>query len=834
MLPSRPNTAEVPDDPSSSEDEPTTEDRDALTTEDSISVHNGIELATVHSQPRRPQIGGPGKLLLSRSQRNHGMLQVKNEVLDAMINKLLPPEETDFMVKNLERPSDEPIRRTFNRGVPLVEVNESARVLKVGLTFLPGADKPQVNRLEETNMAGREPHQKDASWRVNTARSLLVQFDVTQDLQVVQTDKTSKIVALARQRGHEDRGMALARKRQPRDSVTIDSHHVRLVDDLTKEEWDLQGLLVEVDASSLWDLMLNFRRLISEGGPGMSDSETSMVLEKMIEDARRLCTRSPILFRMSTRTRIIRSKNTRYGVDHGPMFRTLTTSRGIREIISLSASYFNSLDPTDSNATAQSQIRPRFLQMIVLLLSLLNNDDLAEIKDFLESTYGLKSDRRGLELCILKVVPLLSINSKVFLKSLVHTIEGYPPSRDEARYNSHNWNIVVKRILEDGYLLPGTITDLGRPSLSWIAKWPDQGFKSTTIFNNLQYSKDLRTMNDIPPIELNPNGSLKEVTVILTDDSEFVIRAEDLEKVTCLTGGAYPVQETSPAKRSFDLIIHETQINSELYKAIQMTNSIIQRVNPEFLNEMTGSGRLTKNVATLRQHNLAVAYKVEGRKISRTDALRNMARDIRLLEGHIKIIDARWGGTVHKVFSHEKKELGQALETIRGQINLADRRRVGLGQDDDISDEPVARCVYPEGTEKSGSPIWHDYEAWCHEHTGVLNLEAKQMTVTNIRWLSDEVIELSLQNQSSKMFVSPLKPVPEGYRDDEIRVNDIISLVGQYIAVGEPDDSDRQEPCPLLIMTNYLRITGMEEQNRSRRGMNRGRHMEEKVLQCFR
>jgi hypothetical protein len=86
--------------------------------------------------------------------------------------------------------------------------------------------------------------------------------------------------------------------------------------------------------------------------------------------------------------------------NHGEMFRTLTTSQGIKEIISLSASYFNSLDSVTSKKlenTTQKLIRPRFLQMIVLLLSLLNDADLTSIADFLESTYQLKADRKHIE-----------------------------------------------------------------------------------------------------------------------------------------------------------------------------------------------------------------------------------------------------------------------------------------------------------------------------------------------------------------------------------------------------------------------------------------------------
>lgn len=185
--------------------------------------------------------------------------------------------------------------------------------------------------------------------------------------------------------------------------MIIDSEHVTIVKDLRIGDWDLRGLLVEVDGSSLWDLMFNYRSLIAKGGPEMTSEETSTLLETMIEDARRLCIRSPILFTMSARVRIINSHNTRYGLNHGPLLKTLTTSKGINEIISLSAASYNSLDPTGSDDSTQKHIRPRFLQMVVLLLSLWNNEDLADIKDFLEATYKLKADRHDIELLTLKV-----------------------------------------------------------------------------------------------------------------------------------------------------------------------------------------------------------------------------------------------------------------------------------------------------------------------------------------------------------------------------------------------------------------------------------------------
>lgn len=110
------------------------------------------------------------------------------------------------------------------------------------------------------------------------------------------------------------------------------------------------------------------------------------------------------------RTKIINSKNTRYGVNTPGVFSasTITTSKGIQETISQSASYFNSLDPINSNDKRQAFIRFRFLQMELLLLSLLNEEDLQEISEFLETTCNIRADRQNIELLFMKVIPLMS------------------------------------------------------------------------------------------------------------------------------------------------------------------------------------------------------------------------------------------------------------------------------------------------------------------------------------------------------------------------------------------------------------------------------------------
>ena len=95
----------------------------------------------------------------------------------------------------------------------------------------------------------------------------------------------------------------------------------------------MEATLIKVDRILLLGLITNYRYLISQAGPHMSFEKNRSLPETIIEDTRRLCVRSPVLFRILTRSRIINSRNTRYGIDHFDVFRTITTSTGIKEII---------------------------------------------------------------------------------------------------------------------------------------------------------------------------------------------------------------------------------------------------------------------------------------------------------------------------------------------------------------------------------------------------------------------------------------------------------------------------------------------------------------------
>ena len=67
-------------------------------------------------------------------------------------NRNLLPDETSLMIKQFERASDIQFHRTYQMGKAIREFLGSTHTPQIGLVVLPGADLPEVNRLEQTGM----------------------------------------------------------------------------------------------------------------------------------------------------------------------------------------------------------------------------------------------------------------------------------------------------------------------------------------------------------------------------------------------------------------------------------------------------------------------------------------------------------------------------------------------------------------------------------------------------------------------------------------------------------------------------------------------------------
>lgn len=834
-----------------------------------------------------PSDAGSTENLSSTSYRQ--TMEATMEVYRGMSDRFITEEKAELILRRLRRHGSMGARRSIVNGVPSAEIIESAPVLKVGLSLLEGSHTARVTRIEQTNMMKREPEQRSAEWRINTAAQLMAEFEVQQDLSINLRDRTREVARVARKRLRHERRLSLPASASRLEGMnihrvdrsitdaaaTIDSDQVRIVHNLHDhpEEFDIESTLIEVDGPSLLKVIVGYKTLIEQAGRSPNYVETRHILETMVEDVRRLYSRSPILFRMSTRHRIIRAKNTRYGMNQERQFCTITTSRGIQEIIGHSASYYNSLD---SDPETQELIRPRFLQMLVVLLSLLNDDDLQELGEFLEETYHFKADRHSLELLILRVIPLASINSKVFLTSLMDAFEGYFPKKSASRPQTRSdfkasWDTFVSKSLELGYMLPGTVTTLPQSdSRSWSIEWPEKGLKDSSIFQHLQYGGDtgeMRTFNQIQRLEglhhsIPEHDSDKiELTVILANNRRYEIRAVDYGSVVLLNPGLYVVQEVglgdNVSPRNCDLEINEIWVNQAVKEATAEMNQIIQKINSHLapsaikiagsgmrrlskqisrmslrprdtlaiMNECVYSGRLTKVVVTLGADILAVGYKRDAQKVELSNVLSLMGNDLRDLNTLVtyykeQLLRRRYVAK-SLIGSELERTFREKIESIESLLEEARSSRAHLqGNISRPSDEPVSRVIPSANVHLTqlSSDIWYPYHPTVDRNEPSLAIKATQSRVSFVRWLSERLIEVMLAScNETRYFLTPLEAIGPNKQNDQIRKNDVGILVGNYMVIVEcQGEQNHRGYC-----TNFLRITNVEEPTKSDRGRGR-------------
>ena len=209
----------------------------------------------------------------------------KEHILQELSEKQFPPEDSELIVKAFEKTFVGHSRVTYYDGIRVQEVADGVVEPRVGITFMAGADTPQVNMNEQIDMTQNIPDQKDALWRVNTAGALLRNFEVDKDMSITQTDNTPTVVASARHRRVFEDGpffertapsKAIARRGRDRSdrTVTIDSDNVKIVNNLNEGNWDLEATLIEVDQSSLVALMINYKTLIRQDGSALTFTRT--------------------------------------------------------------------------------------------------------------------------------------------------------------------------------------------------------------------------------------------------------------------------------------------------------------------------------------------------------------------------------------------------------------------------------------------------------------------------------------------------------------------------------------------------------------------------------
>ncbi|KAE8443408.1 hypothetical protein EG329_001889 [Mollisiaceae sp. DMI_Dod_QoI] len=581
-------------------------------------------------------------------------------VKNALTRQFPPP----LFLKLLERSPYEPLQKSYRNSNELPEVVKGAPIIRIGITFLAGGDGPTVRGAEMKRLKPGKPDQKTPEWRVFTAATLLKTFVVREDLSIHQSDASASILASQIRKDDKKRlsisqafapprpnsagssasntsantdnseETALISRNIQDNTLTIDSGYVELLHDNCSEDhnFHITSTLIEIDLFSMRDLMINYHQIVQSGQRNLKPKEIMPILNVMINDVRRLCTRSPRLFRMSTRALIAQSTSTRYGVDYGSLFVTLTTSEGICHLIEESSNFYHSLD---ENKADQAKIRPKFLQMLVLLLSLLNNKDLSKISKILEDTFELPGDRASLELIIMKVLPLQSVAPGVFLEAVFQAYKPHEPKADyQLRLQQGIWEELQTELVKIGYIVPVLInhgSSAAQPSQglmalslkdmmkakrskataggglggaadgtaqstsgssgpSFLPSWPVEGIDSSTVFKYLQHDGKLRGktsdkqasvrgINQIPHLEIKAGDSDNTVLALFSNNERYRVLADEPEYISAMETKHYllaPPDKDSGAKAK-RLEISNEILNKPFIEATHILHEMIER-----------------------------------------------------------------------------------------------------------------------------------------------------------------------------------------------------------------------------------------------------------------
>lgn len=153
------------------------------------------------------------------------------------------------------------------------------------------------------------------------------------------------------------------------------------------------------------------------------------------------------------------------------------------------------------------------------------------------------------------------------------------------------------------------------------------------------------TFNQIPSGRFRHEPGLTELTVMLTNLKTYTIHPDDYERISSLTQGSYNITNCEDGSIC-DLVISEFMLNNDVNAAIRVINEAIRRFNlssapqsrsrkgtvlrrrrepPVVFPDLESAARLSLHQAFLQGNLLAVGYKLDGKIVPRTEALRHLS-----------------------------------------------------------------------------------------------------------------------------------------------------------------------------------------------------------------
>jgi hypothetical protein len=677
------------------------------------------------------------------------------------------------------------------------------------------------------------------------------------------------------------------RSKKTSNTVNIDSRRVVLVNSARPNPgMDLECTCIEVDGISLVHLIYNFRDLIKQKGKTatLPPEEALNILGVMIEDARRLLLRSPILTRVPQRIVIQKSLNTRYGMDTGTRFYTYTTSKGISAMIHQAGGYYSALQ---MYGKAEMYIRPKFLQMLVFLVSLLNDTDLEKLRPVLEQTFNLKADRQSIELTIMKTFTSWAVSPNLFLTGVLSAFRMTPVNiEDRKQERVKAWSEFLGGAARLGWLLPCTMEQKTNEAGSWKMKWDE--YKSTDIFDHLQYCGEKRAVNEIPPLKIQSGQfASMQVSVDFVNNQTYLVDAEKLDSITLAMPGTYIITDPD-TKHQYDLkVVYEPlflqldQIYVDLENIAGFYNQFISQFEgkpqrgSKFWDRLRLKSRhhfhfaVTKPAGSRTRHitsivdnsnntetTIAICYKLDGRTLDFSNFLDGVTGDINALNYTIRKLDdfqKHLKEQKTRKDDHAKKmveKLDGNLQLVFQKLqNVDEERKLMRAKRDGKGDEPIIRVHFPSHIHFKQDQAWRDFTQTISPDLSRLAVCSERYKITETPKWANNVVKMELGNDGWIFMATTFStdvPETEEQRNEEVCKGDSVLLLGGLVVVVgtpqlptgsmvTPNTTSATSTSETLEVLNYLKLSAVEreagnEPRRRRGGGIRPPKLEQSVL----
>ena len=769
-----------------------------------------------------------------------GNLSINEVEIQAFIESNTVPVAQDFYY-------------TYVNGERQVHNDPSAPRVSFNIHFVAGGNQIQAYMEENDHIDNAPPSQNTPSWRVLTAGNLLIAREHKNDHLYRKQDVSEEILKNHwRRKRTKARGNELTRTAT---TINIHSTDVKLVNASSRRTGaDYTCTCIEIDGSSVIDLIRNFRELTEMEGvyPRRPVKDTIVRLERMAEDARKLWVRSPNLSQIRQRTIIQRSENTTYGSNIGDYFVSLTTSQGIKGIIRRAVGWYSDMN---RDKEEMLKIRPKFMQTLVLLLALLNDQDLESIKRSLQQSYGLRADRKSIELTIFKVLYSESVAPQQFLSGILSAF-GMDPRKAEGSMDerAQRWNELQIEAASLGWIVPGPFESVGRTNsdtrqASWMVDW-NRDVRFSDVFDHLQYCGEYNTVNCIPSLSLGESLNDANVTAEFANGETFYLKPAELDHITHSSEGHYSI--IHPETRIHGHVdVEEKPIFEELKEVSVLLKKACDQVNtyrvmmnrapmpsrgflgifgsgtprPRVLQPYSCPTVLSRvrcttsiNIGTARRDAvIAISWKYDGKRQPYTDFLVQVLRDIQAMTQTLKKL-SKWlednqNERTLRLFGNYHR----AVEIVKRKLDAADEeRRTMEGAPLRYAQEAIIRTHFPNYVNHTQDLPWCDYKQHWNDNDQLLCVESKTDSVATVQW-RDGVAYAELQESGAGIAVMPLTSIDgsENARNELIQQRDRIILLGGIVATVSKRNNTSDDR---YRIQSYMRLTALVLPHRPRRG----------------